>query len=160
MQDFSNDGKVNLADLFFLLSLLFSISDTGDTNNDGNVDFLDLVAVAESLSDSTTSEAPSIKIAHTASLDTVKAWIDIAHVADDGSLAFQEGMVNLKRFLEAMRPDKTELLPNYPNPFNPETWIPYHLTQPADVALTIYDTEGATVRQLDLGASTCWLLHR
>ena len=151
MQDFSNDGKVNLADLFFLLTLLFSISDTGDTNNDGNVDFLDLVAVAESLTESTTSEAPSIKIAHTASLDTVKAWIDITHAANDGSLAFQEGMANLKRFLEAMCPDETELLPNYPNPFNPETWMPYRLAHAADVTLTIYGTEGAMVRQLDLG---------
>ena len=151
MQDFNNDGKVNLADLFFLLTLLFSISDIGDTNNDGNVDFLDLVAVAESLTESTTSEAPSIKIAHTASLDTVKAWIDIAHAANDGSLAFQEGMANLKRFLEAMRPDETELLPNYPNPFNPETWMPYRLAHAADVTLTIYGTEGAMVRQFDLG---------
>ena len=151
MRDFSNDGKVNLADLFFLLTLLFSISDTGDTNNDGNVDFLDLVAVAESLTESTTSSAPSIAFAHAFSLETVQEWIDIAHVANDGSLAFQEGMANLKRFLEAMRPDETELLPNYPNPFNPETWMPYRLAHAADVTLTIYDTEGAMVRQLDLG---------
>ena len=151
MQDFSNDGKVNLADLFFLLTLLFSTSDTGDINNDGNVDFLDLVAVAESLSESTTSSAPSIAFAHILSLETVQEWIDMAHVVDDGSLVFQEGMANLKRFLEAMRPDNTELLANYPNPFNPETWIPYHLAHAADVTLTIYDTAGATVRQLDLG---------
>ena len=45
----------------------------------------------------------------------------------------------------------TELLSNYPNPFNPETWIPYHLVQPADVTLTIYDTTGVMVRRLDLG---------
>ena len=50
-----------------------------------------------------------------------------------------------------MRPDTTELLPNYPNPFNPETWIPYHLAHAADVTLTIYDTQGVLVRQLDLG---------
>ena len=36
-------------------------------------------------------------------------------------------------------PEQTTLLPNYPNPFNPETWIPYQLAEPADVALTIYD---------------------
>ena len=48
-------------------------------------------------------------------------------------------------------PDRTELLANYPNPFNPETRIPYHLAYDADVRLTIYDTKGAKVRQLDLG---------
>ena len=48
-------------------------------------------------------------------------------------------------------PAETALLPNYPNPFNPETWIPYQLAEDADVTLTIYDTRGVTVRRLDLG---------
>ena len=48
-------------------------------------------------------------------------------------------------------PQITTLLPNYPNPFNPETWIPYHLAKPADVALTIYAIDGKVVRHLDLG---------
>ena len=42
-------------------------------------------------------------------------------------------------------------MPNYPNPFNPETWIPYQLAKEADVTLTIFDTNGNTVRRLDLG---------
>ena len=40
---------------------------------------------------------------------------------------------------------------NYPNPFNPETWIPYHLSEHADVTLTIYAIDGKVVRHLDLG---------
>ena len=48
-------------------------------------------------------------------------------------------------------PDATRLLANYPNPFNPETWIPYQLTEPSDVKITIYDTRGVVVRHLDLG---------
>ena len=48
-------------------------------------------------------------------------------------------------------PTETALLRNYPNPFNPETWIPYHLAAAADVHITIYDIKGAVVRQLDLG---------
>ena len=48
-------------------------------------------------------------------------------------------------------PDQTALLVNYPNPFNPETWIPYHLATAGDVAITIYDVRGTVVRQLDLG---------
>ena len=48
-------------------------------------------------------------------------------------------------------PAKTALLPNYPNPFNPETWIPYHLSDPAEVTLSIYSTDGRLVRTLALG---------
>ena len=48
-------------------------------------------------------------------------------------------------------PETTALLPNYPNPFNPETWIPYHLAQAANVTLTIYDIRGEVVRALTLG---------
>ena len=48
-------------------------------------------------------------------------------------------------------PEETSLLPNYPNPFNPETWIPYQLAKSADVTLTIYDLHGHVVRDLDLG---------
>ncbi len=48
-------------------------------------------------------------------------------------------------------PEKTSLLPNYPNPFNPETWIPYQLAAPADVSLSIYAADGRLVRTLNLG---------
>ena len=48
-------------------------------------------------------------------------------------------------------PDQTLLQPNYPNPFNPETWIPYHLANASDVQISIYDINGTLVRQLDLG---------
>ena len=49
------------------------------------------------------------------------------------------------------QPTQNQLLQNYPNPFNPETWIPYHIAEAADVQLTIYDTQGAVVRQFELG---------
>ena len=48
-------------------------------------------------------------------------------------------------------PEKTALLPNYPNPFNPETWIPYRLAESAEVTLTIYSLNGNRVRTLALG---------
>ena len=48
-------------------------------------------------------------------------------------------------------PSETQLLRNYPNPFNPETWIPYHLATDTDVSLFIYDMDGVLVRELDLG---------
>ena len=50
-----------------------------------------------------------------------------------------------------VHPASTILGQNFPNPFNPETWIPYQLEQSADVTLQIYDTSGGIVRTLDLG---------
>ena len=47
-------------------------------------------------------------------------------------------------------PAQTALLANYPNPFNPETWIPYQLHVPAQVRLSIFDVRGALVRAIDL----------
>lgn len=46
---------------------------------------------------------------------------------------------------------ETELLSNYPNPFNPETWIPYKLSKPAEVTVTIYAADGTLIRTLVLG---------
>ena len=48
-------------------------------------------------------------------------------------------------------PSESELLANYPNPFNPETWIPYRLAKAAEVTLDIYDTNGRLVRTIDIG---------
>ena len=46
---------------------------------------------------------------------------------------------------------RTALLQNFPNPFNPETWIPYTLADDTDVSVRIYDVEGKLVRNLDIG---------
>ena len=48
-------------------------------------------------------------------------------------------------------PHKTKLLANYPNPFNPETWIPFELADEANVKVQIYDVSGRLIRMLDLG---------
>ena len=53
--------------------------------------------------------------------------------------------------LNGAPPEETVMLPNYPNPFNPETWIPYRLAAPAEVTLTIYSADGTLVRTLALG---------
>ena len=48
-------------------------------------------------------------------------------------------------------PAQTELLANYPNPFNPETWIPFRLAEDASVSLNIYGASGSLVRTIDIG---------
>ena len=57
----------------------------------------------------------------------------------------------LEKLLADLLPKQTLLLANYPNPFNPETWIPYQLSEPGDVVVRIYGVKGALVRTLALG---------
>ena len=66
----------------------------------------------------------------------------------------KNGIISLENLIAYEIPAETELLRNYPNPFNPETWIPYHLAEDADVSLTIYDANGALVRSIDVGHQT------
>ncbi len=63
----------------------------------------------------------------------------------------REIVLALKQKTKQQLPKLNALLPNYPNPFNPETWIPYQLAKDSTVTLTIYDISGNTVRQLFLG---------
>ena len=62
--------------------------------------------------------------------------------------------IELEALIAYEIPAETELLRNYPNPFNPETWIPYHLAEDAKVSLTIYDVNGELVRTIDIGHQT------
>ena len=54
-------------------------------------------------------------------------------------------------FMDQPRPLQTGVFSNYPNPFNPETWIPFQLHKAAHVRITIYDVLGRKVRRFDLG---------
>ena len=63
----------------------------------------------------------------------------------------QKAYTTLHLTFDSIAPMYTQLLQNYPNPFNPETWIPYQLASDTEVMVTIYDTESALVRQLDMG---------
>ena len=65
--------------------------------------------------------------------------------------ALQRAILMLEQLLVASTPKETTLLPNYPNPFNPETWIPYQLATPAEVSISIYSADGKLVRILALG---------
>lgn len=56
-----------------------------------------------------------------------------------------------RTLLTPLIPHKTALLPNFPNPFNPETWLPFQLAQDTDVEIRIYDISGQMVKVLDLG---------
>lgn len=151
--DVNGDGNVNIFDLILIAQNFNKANPQADVNGDGTVNIFDLIAVAQHLGESTTGLTPGglAQYLPVLNAETIQNWIDMAHAADDGSLAFQKGVANLKHLLAAMRPDTTALLANYPNPFNPETWIPYQLAHNADATLTIYDIKGVLVRRLDLG---------
>ena len=151
-EDVNEDGGVNIQDLVLVAA---SLGKTGqnpaDVNADGIVDIRDLVLVAGALDNA--AAAPSL---HPQSLEIltaadVRLWLSGAqhlHLMDATS---QRGILFLEQLLASMVPKETTLLANYPNPFNPETWIPYQLSKPTDVTLTIYDINGRVVRALDLG---------
>ncbi len=155
--DVNRDGQVSILDIVLVAQRLGKTAPSGsevDINGDGIVNILDLIVVAQHMGESKTSDSPSIfAMPDVAELGPamIQAWIEQAQVEDDGSIAFQEGIANLQRLLASLIPEETALLPNYPNPFNPETWIPYHLANPSDVTITLYDMRGTIVRQLNLG---------
>ncbi len=76
------------------------------------------------------------------------------------ALAVRWSDTRLDDALEMLPAEQTSLLGNYPNPFNPETWIPYQLAEAADVTLTIYGANGQLVRTLTLGYQAAGVYHR
>ena len=151
--DVNRDGRVSILDLILVAQQLgrrVAADSPVDLNNDGVVSILDLILAARAIGN-TTASAPPAAGAESVDAAMIEAWIAQARLEDDGSLAFKQGIENLENLLASLIPEETALLANYPNPFNPETWIPYQLAHAADVTLTIYDTKGVLVRQLDLG---------
>ena len=150
--DVNGDGVVNIADLVLVAS---NLGETGqnaaDINNDGQVNIADLVLVAGALG--TSASAPSLhpQAFETLTATDVKQWLSAAQQLDLTDTTSQRGILFLQQLLIALTPKETALLPNYPNPFNPETWIPYHLAENADVTLHIYAVNGTLVRMLTLG---------
>ena len=63
----------------------------------------------------------------------------------------RDAFLNLELRVGDVRPEDTILAQNFPNPFNPETWIPYQLSQATEVSIQIYNVSGHLVRTLDLG---------
>ena len=155
--DVNRDGRVSILDLVLVaqhFGKTVPANSEVDMNGDGIINVLDLILVSQNMGKSTASASPSIfAMDDIDGLDPamIQAWIKKAQVEDDGSIVFQQGIANLQRLLASLIPEKTALLANYPNPFNPETWIPYQLANPSDVRIIIYDPRGAVVRRLELG---------
>ena len=155
--DVNRDGQVSILDMILIAQRLDKTAAANaevDVNGDGVISILDLILVAQHLGESTEAAAPSVlAIEGIDGLDPamIQTWIEQAQVENDGSIAFQRGIAYLQSLLALLIPEETALLPNYPNPFNPETWIPYQLAKPAEVTLHIYAVNGKLVRTLAFG---------
>ncbi len=156
--DLNGDGVVNIQDLTLVAA---QFGETGedipaDVNSDGVVDIKDLVLVAAAFGEAAAAAPPiakgDIEPGHLQATD-VQQWLREAKQAN----AEPAGIAVLEQLLAALSrrdlpvPQETALLANYPNPFNPETWIPYQLAETAEVTVSIYASDGKLVRTLALG---------
>ena len=153
--DVNEDGQTDFTDLLLVAGALERTpiaNPRTDVNGDGMVDLQDLTLIAAHWGESTAPAAPGrVVLPGVLPPDLVAQWLRLVRASDDGSLVFASGIANLEGLLASLVPAQTALLSNYPNPFNPETWIPYQLATAAAVTVTIYDAEGGVVRTLELG---------
>ena len=151
--DLNGDGTTNIVDLVLVASALGSTGDNlaADANGDGVVNILDLVFVAGMLGDAAAAPSARLQALETFTAAEVKQWLHDIRLLRSENPIVKRGIMMLERLLASLIPEETELLANYPNPFNPETWIPYRLAEGAFVTLTIYDLSGQVVRTLDVG---------
>lgn len=156
--DVNNDGVVDIRDLLLVASSFGAETlayPKVDANQDGTVDIFDLLIVASHFGETGNSAAPpqatKLLPQH---VDSVTEWLAEARTVDDGSILLRKGIAALEHLLYTTVPTVTSLLPNYPNPCNPETWIPYDLAEDAEVSIYIYTQRGEAVRRLSLGFQT------
>ena len=168
VSDVNGDGIVNIQDLVLVAGQFGKTGkNSADVNGDGVVNIQDLVLVAGAFGEG--AAAPSARAVSLSRLTVsdVEGWLieargsirsgsgdpelQIGNASRPGERAYRCGIAVLERLLASLMPKETVLLANYPNPFNPETWIPYQLTNPAEVTVTIYAANGAVVRTLALG---------
>ena len=171
-EDINGDGVVNMQDLTFLWRALLNMADVNgdgfvtnadtllvqaaDANDDGKVDIDDLLQVASWLGAKELSAPSHSQEALAFTAADVQQWILQAKQFGTREPVYEKGIRALEQLLATLqqveaKPKETALLRNYPNPFNPETWVPYQLAAAANVTLTIYAVDGMLVRTLALG---------
>ena len=127
-------------------------------NGDGQVNVLDLVQVAGALGEDAAAAPTEFDIFESsvatpeemvATSQALNALEGMSEMSPDVEIAIRLLRLWLTHLTQTVT--ETKLLPNFPNPFNPETWIPYQLAEGADVIVLIYDAGGRLVREIPLG---------
>ena len=144
---------MNVLDLILIASKLGEAGTNlaADVNGDGVVNVIDLVLVAGMFDVAAAPPAAQPQVPETLTAVEVQGWLTDARALEVRDPIMKRGFAVLEQLLLSLTPKETELLANYPNPFNPETWIPYRLAEDAFVTLTIYDATGQVVCSLDVG---------
>ena len=150
--DINLDGVVNIQDLVIVTARFGLRGRSGaDVNGDGLVDIVDLVLVANAFGANAAAPSVNPQVLELLTAADVKGWLTQAQQLSFIDPAYLRGITVLEQLHKALTPKATALLANYPNPFNPETWIPYHLAKDAEVTMHIYAMNGTLVRTLALG---------
>ena len=150
-EDVNRDGTVDVQDIAFIAQRLEQTGQ-GDVNGDGTINVADILLVAAAIANNTAAPSPTLaELPDGISAEMLDRWLREAKLSDWSSPEYLRGIFVLEQWLASLAPRETMLLANYPNPFNPETWIPYHLANAVDVTISIYDINGKLVRQLDMG---------
>ena len=159
--DVNQDGLINVLDIILVAQNLGQKPPSHprvDVNKDGQINVLDLVFIAERLGEKVAA-APSqidvIKVKPSSFQDiiVVRRALNELEAVPEKSQSIEVTLQFLRAWLANADRDvrETRLLRNYPNPFNPETWIPYQLADATDVSMTIYDVSGHLVRTISVG---------
>ena len=150
--DINGDGVVNILDLVLVAGRFGqSGQSSADVNGDGIVNILDLVLVAGAFGNAAAAPSSDSRALAMLTATDVGQWMAQARQLDFTDATVARGILALEQLSAALTPRETVLLPNYPNPFNPETWIPYQLSTPSEVRLTVYSATGEVVQTLELG---------
>ena len=153
--DINHDSTVNIQDLVIVHSRFGQTGyNSADVNGDRIVDIADLVLVAGAFDEEAGAPSAQPQALELLNAVDVQGWLSQAQQLAMTDPAYLRGITVLEQLHAALIPQETVLLPNYPNPFNPETWIPYRLAEDAFVILTIYDGSGQIVRTFDVGHQT------
>ncbi len=154
--DINGDGTVDTADLVLVAArfgetVIGNVNPNPDVNRDGIVDVIDLLLVVNEINSAGNAAPAQSHQNPSLNSKTLQQWIDMANRLPNRDATVEKGIAVLEKLLAAMMPTETRLLENFPNPFNPETWIPYQLASATDVRITIYDVRGNLIRRLDVG---------
>lgn len=151
--DVFGDGVIDIADLVVIGKAFgeTGIATRADVNGDLVVNIVDLVLVATHFGETTAKALSAPALPRKEDAPLLEKWLSEARAANDGSATFRRGIATLEMLLGAFVPARTELLQNFPNPFNPETWIPFQLAESAEVTVEIITVSGELVRTLNLG---------
>ena len=120
--DVNGDGVVNIFDLVLVGAQFGKRGENlaTDVNRDGIVDVRDLVWVAAIFSDAAAAPSASSQAAEVPTSAAIRGWLAEAQAREITDPIMERGIVALQQLLMALTPTETELLANYPNPFNPK----------------------------------------